>query len=102
MILAPLKQLNELTIRIDYLFDLILLTFEPSPGVRTIAYLWPGPPGVDFYIYSQNAAEAIKARFSTTNYRPMSPRHSRKTEAQTERPIDLNDSTENQPSTTKT
>ncbi len=62
MILAPLKQLNELTIRIDYLFDLIVLTFEPSPGVRTIAYLWPGPPGVDFDIDSQNAAEAIKAR----------------------------------------
>ena len=62
MILAPLKQLNEVTLRIDYLFDQILVTFEPVPNVRTIAFVWPGPPGVDFYIDSQNAAEAIKAR----------------------------------------
>lgn len=62
MILVPLKQLNEVTLRIDYLFDQILLTFEPCPDVRTIAHLWPGPPGVDFYIDSQNAAEAIKSR----------------------------------------
>ena len=62
MILAPLKQLNEVTIRIDYLFDQILLTFDPCPDVRTIAILWPGPPGVDFYIDSQNAAEAVKSR----------------------------------------
>jgi len=62
MLLVPLKQLNALTLRIDYLFDLVLLTFEPFPNVRTIAHLWPGPPGLDFYIGGQNDDEAITAR----------------------------------------